>query len=125
MKATITETQKDIANLITNTDQELAIVNTRPQQLNPVEYQGRKIRGITDEDEASMRRSMEEERTMLQVVFELLKGLELKMREEAKRLADEERKQETTVTFGNNNSGFQLGVNSGTISGFTFRGRGV
>ncbi|KAH8742293.1 hypothetical protein F5883DRAFT_367113, partial [Diaporthe sp. PMI_573] len=61
-----------------------------------------------------------EERAMLHMVLEILEGLKIKTQDEAKKMEEEERKQSTLVTFGNNNSGFQLGVNSGAISGFTF-----
>lgn len=125
LKAAITDKEKNITDSITGTDQQLTTVDTRLQQLHSIEGRGQNISGTVDEDEAGMRRVIEEEQTMLRVLLALLEGLKVKTQEEAKKMADEEQKQSTYVTFGDNNSGFQLGANSGSISGFTFGGRGV
>ncbi|KXJ84590.1 hypothetical protein Micbo1qcDRAFT_170126 [Microdochium bolleyi] len=125
LKATITDKEKNITDSITSTNQQLMTVDTRLQQLHLAEGRGQNISGMVDEDEAGMRRVFGEEQAMLRVLLALLEGLKLKTQEEAKKMAEEERKQSMHVTFGDNNSGFQLGANSGSISGFTFGGRGV
>ncbi|KAH8744757.1 hypothetical protein F5883DRAFT_368946, partial [Diaporthe sp. PMI_573] len=61
-----------------------------------------------------------EERAMLYMLLEILEGLKITTQDEAKKVAEEEQTQLMQVTFGDHNSGFQLGVNSGAISGFTF-----
>lgn len=125
LKAAITDKEKNITDSITNTDQQLATVDTHLQQLRSTEDRGQDTNGTVDEDEAGMRRVIGEEQAMLRVLLALLEGLKVKTQEEAKRMTVEEQKQSTHITFGDNNSGFQLGANSGSISGFTFGGRGV
>lgn len=102
------------------------MLNTRFEQLNPTDVMHADTIDTEDayKDEDGMRRAIEEERAMLHIVLEILDGLNTNTQDEAKKMAEEERKQSTQVTFGNDNSGFQLGVNSGAISGFTFGGRG-
>ena len=66
-----------------------------------------------------MRRTITEERAMLHRVLEILEGLKIKTQDEAKKMVEEERKQSIQVTFGNNDSGVQVGVNNAPMSGFT------
>ncbi|KAF3768255.1 hypothetical protein M406DRAFT_326835 [Cryphonectria parasitica EP155] len=103
-KTTIAAKEKDIANAITSTNQQLSMLDKQSNQLNPTDIERGNTSGTEDtyKDEAE--------------------GLKRKTQDEAKRIAEEERKQTTEVTFGNNDSGFQLGANSGTISGCTFGG---
>lgn len=123
LEAAIADKEKKITDSITSTNQQLAVVNTHLQKLDSTESQSQDTNGTAHEDEAGMRRVIGEEQVMLRVLLALLQGLKLKTQEEAKMA--KERKQSTKITFGNNNSGFQLGVNSGSISGFTFGGPSV
>lgn len=70
-----------------------------------------------------MQRIIGEERAILCIILEILEGLKLRTQNDAKKAAEKEGKQTTQVKFKNNNSGFQLGVNNGPMSGFTFGGR--
>jgi hypothetical protein len=126
LKTTIAAKKKDIADSITSTDQQLTTLDARFKQLDPTDVKRGNTSDTEDayKDKDGMRRTIREERAMLYMVLEILEGLKIKTQDEAKKMEEEERKQSTQVTFGNNNSGFQLGVNSGAISGFTFGGRG-
>lgn len=126
LKTAVAAKERDIADTINSTDQQLSTLEGYFKQLNPtgIERGNASCTEDTGKDEAGMRRTIEEERAMLHILLGLLRGLETRTQEEAKKMAEEEQKQTTKVAFGSNNSGFQLGVNSGTISGFTFGGRG-
>lgn len=98
------------------------MLNSQIQQLSTANVQYGTASGTEDvnEDEAGMQRAMGEERALLYILLDILEALKLKMRDEAKKAAEKE--QEPSVKFGDKNSGFQLGINRGTISGFTFGG---
>ncbi|ETS85701.1 hypothetical protein PFICI_03726 [Pestalotiopsis fici W106-1] len=62
-----------------------------------------------------------DDREALRVSAALLKELSIKSeREELVKAAGREKFRATTVTFGNNNSGFQGGIINGSVSGITF-----
>lgn len=124
LKTTIAAMEKDIADSITNTDRQLSLLNTQFNQLSSTKVK----QGITsgteevyeDSDEAGMHRTTGEGRAMLEILLELLESLKRTIQDEARKFA--EKQQDPSVTFGDRNSGFQLGINRGDISGFTFGG---
>lgn len=122
MKTAIATKEKDIADSISNTNDQLSSLNTQVQQLSPTEVQHGTTSGTEDayQDEAGMRRTIGEERAMLYILLQILEALKVKMHDEAKKAAEKE--QDSCVKFGDKNSGFQLGINRGSISGFTFGG---
>lgn len=126
LKTAIATKEKDIADSINITDQQLTLLDIRSKQLNPADVERESTSATEDtyKDGEGMRRTIREERALLHMVLAILEGLKTKTQDEAKKVAEEERTQSTQVTFGNHNSGFQLGVNSGAISGFTFGSRG-
>lgn len=122
MKTALAAKEKDIADSITNTNQQLYLLNSQIQQLSTTDVQYGTASGTEDvyEDEAGMQRTMGEERALLYILLDILEALKSKMQDEAKKAAEKE--QDPSVKFGDKNSGFQLGINRGTISGFTFGG---
>lgn len=122
MKTAIAAKEKDIADSITNTNQQLSFLNAQIQQLSTTDARYGTTSGTEDvyEDEAGMQRTMGEERGLLYILLDILEALKLKMQDEATKAAEKE--QEPSVKFGDKNSGFQLGINRGSISGFTFGG---
>lgn len=121
-KTKIAAQQKEIADLNTNISHQLSSLNTQVQQLSPTDVQSGAISGTEDtyEDEAGTPRTIGDEHAILCILLELLEALKTKMQDEAKKAAEKE--QDPRVTFGDRNSGFQLGINRGSISGFTFGG---
>ncbi|KAK7928765.1 hypothetical protein PG985_005763 [Apiospora marii] len=127
---TVTE---ELNSAMTKKDQEISISMTATdQQLVTLEHTFQRF-GITgpddssssaDEDEAGLRRAMREEQALLRTLHQLLEELKLKNQDEAKKIAQYQ-KASVQVTFGGNNSGFQLGMNNGHISGVTFGSRGA
>lgn len=65
-------------------------------------------------------RQLEEERKALDASQKLLNELLAKAQEEAVAKAAGNQNHSTTVTFGDNNSGFQAGTITGGVSGLTF-----
>lgn len=122
MKTAIAAKEKDIADSITNTNQQLSLLNTQIQQLSPTDVRSGTTSGTEDvyEDEAVMQRTMGEERAVLYILLEILEALKAKMQDEAKKAAEKE--QDPRVTFGHGNKGLQMVTNTGTMSGFTFGG---
>ena len=126
LKTAIAAKEKDIADSITSTHQQLTTLEIRYKQPDPTDVERGNTSGTEDayKDGADMRRTMGDERAMLHSLLGLLEGLRIEMQYVAKKMAEEERKQSPQVTFGNSNSGFQLGVNHGSLSGFRFGGGG-
>lgn len=124
LKTAIAAMEKDIADSITNTDRQLSLLNTRFNQLKCTKLKQGTTSGTEevyeDSDEAGMHRTIGEGRAMLEILLELLEGLKRTIQDEARKFAEKQRDQ--SVTFGDRNTGFQLGINRGNISGFTFGG---
>jgi len=72
------------------------------------------------EGKAGALRQLEEERKALDASRKLLNELLAKAQEEAVAKAAGIQSPSTTVTFGDNNSGFQAGTITGGVSGLTF-----
>ncbi|KAF7540073.1 hypothetical protein G7054_g1708 [Neopestalotiopsis clavispora] len=73
------------------------------------------------ESTAQAEQRIRDDREALRASAALLKELSIKSeREELLKAAERERSRTTTVTFGNNNSGFQTGIINGSVSGITF-----
>lgn len=68
-------------------------------------------------------RQLEEERKAVNASRKLLDELLSKSQEEAVAKAAGNQSRATTVTFGNQNSGFQAGIINGGISGINFGGK--
>lgn len=76
------------------------------------------------EDQADAIRQIEEEQKALRASRKILDELFEKMQDEKiEKAAAESQSGSTSVTFGNQNSGFQIGVSNGSISGISFGAR--
>ncbi|OTA82916.1 hypothetical protein M434DRAFT_84320 [Hypoxylon sp. CO27-5] len=111
MEDAISKQEAEITNSITAADRQLATINT---QLDA------SANGTTNDEGDDEHEAMEIERAALQQSLKLLEELKKSNEDEARKIAGEEYKPLTRISFGNNNAGFQLGTNSGPISGITF-----
>ncbi|KAK1763951.1 hypothetical protein QBC33DRAFT_548404 [Phialemonium atrogriseum] len=104
-----------ISNAIAGTDRQLAEVKARFEELN----QGHQQEQAETKDEADERAQIGEEQKTLDASQKLLEELLKTIREEMGR-KEAQKAHMPTVTFGTGNSGLQIGVSNGAISGVTF-----
>ncbi|KAI0867920.1 hypothetical protein GGS24DRAFT_514378 [Hypoxylon argillaceum] len=121
IKAAVSNQTAEIASSITLVDRELVTVNAKLEKLN-VSGNNSNARYHTYHTDTHQSEILEQ-RVALQMCLKLLEVLKSKNEEERERIATKERDQPTTITFGSNNSGFQLGTNTGSISGSSFGSR--
>jgi hypothetical protein len=122
IKRTISTKQTEVKSAITTADRQLVVLESRLEELNLSSDD--EEAGEPSEGRGEVLRQLEEERRALQVSQKLLDELLSKSQEEAvAKAAAGSQANSTTVTFGNNNSGFQAGSISGGISGMTFGGK--
>jgi hypothetical protein len=122
MKKTISMKQAEITAAIMTTDKQLVKVESTLGELQLTGADPEIVQNTEDKDNALMQ--IEEERTALDSSRKLLQELLSKAQEEViSRAASENRR--TQVTFGNQNAGFQIGINNGSISGISFGGKGA
>lgn len=120
IKQTIATNQTEAKGAITTTDRQLVVLESKLEELNV---------SSDDEDEPKVGkpealRQLESEREALSASRKLLEELLFKAQEEAvAKVAAGNQGTSATVTFGNQNSGFQAGVVNGGISGLTFGGK--
>jgi hypothetical protein len=122
IRKTILTKEAEISKAITSTDRQLAEVESA---LGEIHLTGsRHERGQNEEDITNAVKQIEEERAALGSSRKLLEELLSKAREDViARAASESQIRSTQVTFGNNNSGFQIGISNGPISGISFGGK--
>jgi hypothetical protein len=118
LKTAIAAKEKEIANSITSTDEQLTTLDSafKHQHHAGVESGNSSATEYTRGDEAGMLRTMRERRAILHMLLQLLQNLKIK----AEKLAEGDREQSIQVKFGNNNSGIQRAVNNGNITGLMF-----
>lgn len=68
---------------------------------------------------------LEDKKAVFRQSMRLLEELRLRNEIDAKRVAQEEQRGQTHMAFGTDNKGLQMGINSGSMSGITFGGRGA
>jgi hypothetical protein len=118
IRETISTRQTEITIAIGKSDEQLAEVGKRLQKLNVVGDIQEEV--PRTESKADALRQMEEERKALSVSRKLLDKLLLKAQEDAVVKAAANQNCSTRVTFGSQNSGFQIGISNGPISGISF-----
>jgi hypothetical protein len=119
IKKTISTRQIKITTAIGATDEQLAEVGKRLEELNVVGDIQEDIE--TTESKADALRQIEEEHKALRASRKLLDELLMKVQEDTVvKAAAEDQNCSTQVTFGSQNSGFQIGVSNGPISGISF-----
>lgn len=122
IKQTIATKQTEIKGAITTADKQLVVLENRLEELNLSDDDQEEAGSTESKDEAL--RQLEEERRALNASRKLLDELLSKSQEDAIRKASADNQSRlTTVTFGNQNSGFQSGVINGSVSGLTFGGK--
>lgn len=122
VKKVILTKQTDIASAIRTTDKQLAEVGKRLEELNVAGDD--QIEAESTKNRVDALRQIEEERKALSTSRKLLNELLSKSQDDAiAKAASESQTRSTIVTFGAQNSGFQIGVSSGPISGISFGGK--
>jgi pyruvate-formate lyase len=121
IKKTISTNQAEVNGAITTTDKQLIILENKVEELN---LSGDDEEAAGTEGKAEALRQLEEERKALNASRKLLDELLSKSQEEAvAKAAARSQSSSTTVTFGNQNSGFQAGIINGAVSGISFGGK--
>jgi hypothetical protein len=121
IKKTISTNQAEVDGAITTTDKQLIILENKVEELN---LSGDDEEAAGTEGKAEALRQLEEERKALNASRKLLDELLSKSQEEAvAKAAARSQSSSTTVTFGNQNSGFQAGIINGAVSGISFGGK--
>jgi TolA-binding protein len=121
IKKTISTKQAEVKGAITTADRQLVLLENKLEELNL----------SSDDDEAAgsregkteALRQLEEELKAVKASQKLLKELLSKSQEEAVAKAAGNQSPPTTVTFGDENSGFQAGTINGGVSGINFGGK--
>lgn len=122
IKKMIFTKQTDITSAIRTTDKQLAEVGKRLEELNVAGDD--QVEAESTKNRADALRQIEEEHKALTTSRKLLNELLSKAQDDAvAKAATESQTRSTIVTFGAQNSGFQIGVSSGPISGISFGGK--
>lgn len=122
IKKMIVTKQTDIASAIRTTDKQLAEVGKRLEELDVAGDD--QAEAESTKNRADALRQIEEEHKALSTSRKLLNELLSKAQDGAVAKAVTERRTHSTiVTFGAQNSGLQIGVSSGPISGISFGGK--
>jgi cobalamin biosynthesis protein CobT len=126
IKKTISMKQTEITGAIAATDKHLADVESTLGELRLAGTGQEGVQNAEDKDKDSALEQIEEERIALDSSRKLLKELLSMTREEViAKATSESQNRSTQVTFGNQNSGFQIGISNGPISGISFGGKGA
>jgi hypothetical protein len=116
---TISTREAEISNAITSTDTQLAEVEGALRDICLTDKQGQ-----NEEDIRNAVKQIKEERATLGYSQKLFEELLLKISDDIiARAANESQQRSTKVIFGNNNSGFQVEIINGPISGISFGGK--
>jgi len=123
IEKTISIKRAEITGTITATENQLAEVESTLRELH-IAGTGQE-KGQDTDDKGSAVKQIEGERTALDSSRKLLQELLLKTQEDViAKAASERQNPSNQITFGSQNSGFQIGISNGPISGISF-GRGA
>lgn len=112
----------EITGAIAATDKQLMEVNNNLGELRLVDPGQEGAQIVEDKTKAFER--MKEEQIALDSSRILLQELQAKAQEEVvSRAATQNQNRSTQITFGNQNTGLQIGISNSPISGVTFGGR--
>jgi len=106
---------------MTTAERQLVVLDSKMEEMNLSDEDDEAA--VPAEGKAEALKRLEEERKALDASRKLLNELLAKAQEDAVAKATRSRSGSTTVTFGNNNSGFQAGTITGGVSGLTFGGK--
>ena len=124
IKKTILVKEAEITGAIAATDKQLTEVESTLGELRLTDASQEGVQNVEDKEKAL--EQIKEEQIALDSSRILLQELLSKAREEVvSRAATESQDRSTKVTFGNQNSGFQIGISNGPISGISFGGKGA
>jgi TolA-binding protein len=122
IKKTICTTQAEVNCAIITTDKQLVVLENKLEELN-LSSDDEEVSG-PQEGKVEALRQLEEERKAAIASRRLLDELLSKAQEEAvAKVAAKNQGNSTTVTFGNQNTGFQAGVINGGVTGTSFGGK--
>lgn len=121
IKKVISTKQAEVKSAITIADKQLIVLEDRLEELS-LSNDEEETAGFREGNTAALRQ-LEEELKAVKVSQKLLSELLSKSHEEAVAKATGDQSHSITVTFGDQNSGFQAGTINGGVSGLTFRGK--
>jgi len=122
IKKTVSTKQTEIKGAMSAADEQLVALGNRAEKFK-LATDDQHMDGST-KSHAEALRQLEEERKALAASRKLLDELMSKFQEEAVAKAGAENQERlTTMTFGDQNSGFQAGVINGGASGISFGGK--
>jgi hypothetical protein len=111
--------QNDVKAAITSSDTQLVVLKDKMEEMNLGDNDDEEA-AAPAEGQAEALRQLAEERKALDASRKLLDELLAKSQEEAVAKATGNQSGSNTVTFGDNNSGFQAHTVNGGVSGLTF-----
>jgi hypothetical protein len=118
IKKSISTEQAEVKGAITTADKQLTVLEKKLEELD-LSSDGEEAAG-PKEGKAEALRQFEEERKAINASRKLLDELLSKSQEEGVAKAAGNQSSSTTVTFGNQNSGLQVGTINGGVFGITF-----
>ena len=121
IKKTISTKQAEVKSAITTADKQLVVLENKLEELN-LSSDDEEVAG-SREGKTEALRQLEEELKAVKASQKLLNELLSKSQEETVARAAGNQSRSTTVTFGNQNSGFQAGTINGGVSGISFGGK--
>lgn len=121
IKKAISTKQVEVKDAITTAEKQLVVLEDRLEELNLSSDDDEAAGSAEGKSEAM--RQLEEELKAVKASQKLLNELLSKSQEEAIMKAAGNQSHSTTVTFGDNNSGFQAGTVNGGVSGLSFGGK--
>ncbi|KAL6154528.1 hypothetical protein ACJQWK_01932 [Exserohilum turcicum] len=121
IKKMISTNQDEVKGAINTADKQLIVVDNKLEEMN-VSSDEEEVAG-EKEDKAGALRQLEEERKALDASRKLLDELLSKAQEEAVAKAAGPQSHSPSISFGNQNSGFQAGMINGSVSGISFGGK--
>lgn len=121
IKEMISTNQDEVKDAINTADKQLMVLYNKLEEMN-VSSDEEKVAGHK-EDKAGALRQLEEERKALDASRKLLDELLSKAQEEAVAKAAGPQRHSPSISFGNQNSGFQAGMINGSVSGISFQGK--
>lgn len=121
IKKVISTTQEEVKSAITIANKQLIVLEERLEDLS-LSNDDEEAAGFREGNSAALRQ-LEEELEAVKVSQKLLSELLSKSQEEAVAKVTGDQSHLITVTFGDQNSGFQAGTINGGVSGLTFGGK--
>jgi hypothetical protein len=117
--AAIAKKEADLTNLSQTTDTRLSCLEKSLEEMKPSNIDRETVEEEESEDRLGAIAQLEQESTVLKASQALLPELLARLKSEEMEKIAGRQVASTHLSFGHNNSGFQVGINQGSISGVT------